>query len=274
MVVSIAVTAMACSIGALDGFSGGAGANDAGAPETGPGAEAGSGAEAAPSLVKGPSCKQIKAANPTAGDGRYLIEPPGAQPFEADCDMTRDGGGWMRVTAAMIAETKDLETTSVRDADETGALLVRVYANSRGCGDDPDNVHVTFIRDLPTWSQLRARYDFYGSTDCWEILGSLSKGPVNANLIPFEPTVDVARDMLRMGGSAGDAFDGVTDRCDVDPKNFWAQPVSVGRRSLVAVLRRASPDVPAGLGTFASCTTVAAATASPTYWEYREIYVR
>jgi hypothetical protein len=43
------------------------------------------------------SCAAIKTAIPGAMDGIYLLDPDGAgpiAPFEAYCDMTRDGGGW------------------------------------------------------------------------------------------------------------------------------------------------------------------------------------
>jgi len=45
----------------------------------------------------GTSCKDIKTRMPSAMDGLYLIDVDGtggAPPFEAYCDMTRDGGGW------------------------------------------------------------------------------------------------------------------------------------------------------------------------------------
>ncbi len=45
----------------------------------------------------GPLCRDILAANPSAADGIYTIDPDGAggsTPFDAYCDMTTDGGGW------------------------------------------------------------------------------------------------------------------------------------------------------------------------------------
>lgn len=45
----------------------------------------------------GQSCAAIKASLPSSADGIYLLDPDGAgpiTPFEAYCDMTRDGGGW------------------------------------------------------------------------------------------------------------------------------------------------------------------------------------
>lgn len=42
-------------------------------------------------------CKDIKAADPSAADGIYTIDPDGVggkNPFDAYCEMTTDGGGW------------------------------------------------------------------------------------------------------------------------------------------------------------------------------------
>ena len=47
------------------------------------------------------------------GDGVYRIDPDGAgasAPFDANCDMTTDGGGWTRVTSA-VAATLDTVTS-------------------------------------------------------------------------------------------------------------------------------------------------------------------
>jgi hypothetical protein len=282
------VMATACSIGALDGFSGGgastdtgtgdAGSSDASAPADAPfeaSGEASSPPETGPTLVSGTSCAAIKTANPSAVDGRYRIEPPGAAPFEAYCDMTSDDGGWMLGTADMIAEEKKLSVTVVHESDARGGLVVRAFANSQGCSVTDVNAYVVLIRDQPTWTKVRARYDYFGGTACWDMLGGHhQENPFDANVFAFEKTIDVARDMLRMGGSGGDVFDGAAVRCDNDPNNFWHKASGFARRGLVATVRRKSTTLPAGLGTFASCTEFAAGTTSPTYWEYRDVFVR
>jgi hypothetical protein len=40
------------------------------------------------------SCAEVLSALPTAADGEYWLDPTGAGPFEAYCDMSTDGGGW------------------------------------------------------------------------------------------------------------------------------------------------------------------------------------
>ncbi len=51
-------------------------------------------------VFMGASCRAIHVANPAMTDGVYQLDPDGAgagAPFLAYCDMTADGGGWMKI---------------------------------------------------------------------------------------------------------------------------------------------------------------------------------
>jgi hypothetical protein len=51
-------------------------------------------------VAGGKSCLAIKTANTSAADGVYLLDPDGgdtSNAFSAYCDMTSDGGGWMKI---------------------------------------------------------------------------------------------------------------------------------------------------------------------------------
>ncbi|WP_041567038.1 fibrinogen-like YCDxxxxGGGW domain-containing protein [Nonlabens dokdonensis] len=81
-------------------------------------------------------CKQILAENPAAVDGVYTIDPDGSggiAPFDCECDMTTDGGGWTLVLNYLhlggtnpnhILRTSNLPVigSSTLGVDEAGTL--------------------------------------------------------------------------------------------------------------------------------------------------------
>lgn len=229
------------------------------------------------------SCIEVRDTRPEAGDGMYLVEAgPGGAPVPVYCDLTTDGGGWMRITREMIVDEKSLSVTVVQTEDEIGGLVVRVHANVMGCATTVDNVHFVAFSDRPAWTQIRARYRFAGGTSCWWIFGAASLDVdsqidgqvVTPNLRPFEAGVDVIRDQVRMGGAAGEVFDGMPTRCDNETTNFWHDERGPDERSAIVILRRDVQPIPAGLATTTSCTDFGPGTTSPTWWEYSEISVR
>jgi hypothetical protein len=188
--------------------------------------------------------------------------------------MTNDDGGWMLVSAALAADETNVGATVVRTADDHGGLILRAYVNNAGCGGGPATRYRFDIHDWPAWSRVRLKQTFAGRASCWHIWGGLeNNAPLPPNLVPFDPSMDIVRDAVRMGGLNGDAFDGVPKRCDSDNANFWAQgPASL--RSAVVLLRRKDAAIPSGLSTGADCGDYAPGSTSPLWWEYRDIYVK
>ena len=192
--------------------------------------------------------------------------------------MTGDGGGWMLVTADMVSDEILRDATAVHAIDGLGGLVHTTYANNRGCGIAPNSAAMNLLADDVPWTAIRYDMVFMGSNSCWGIFGDTHyhrEGTTFANLIPFAPGVDVVRDTYRMGGSSGDAFDGVPYRCDNTTTNFWHQNNGGAERRASVVLRRDTCEPgEAGFSVGVSCTNYGGGTTSPTYWTHKNIYVR
>lgn len=263
----------ACSLTSLEGYAGSP-EEDAGAPDTSvPPIDA-----APDAAVVFASCDALKKAKPATPDGMQLIDPDGPgplAPFSAYCDMTKDDGGWMLLTGAMLGAESPQAVTVVRGVAEHDGVVLRVYANGQACGArTPSARHRVILPDLPAWSRVRSKQTFAGKATCWVVFGGHEDGsePFDANVLPFDKTKDVIRDEVRMGGSLGDAFAGRTSRCDASPENFWG---GIGQpRSATVILRRSDLVAPSGLATGADCGDFGPGMSSPTYWEYRDIYVK
>ncbi|WP_240488871.1 fibrinogen-like YCDxxxxGGGW domain-containing protein [Labilithrix luteola] len=275
--------APACSFRSLDGFADSAESDiqtsdaggDDGASTQAP--EAGDGSSPSASLA---SCAAIHDARPDLPDGIYSIDPDGdgpTAPVDVFCDMTNDGGGWTLVTERWISLERASKATVVKTTDSRGGIAFQVFMNDDGCGSGNGAGHQVLFDNRPTWSKIRFEAVFAGAVNCWNIFGeteaALGYGP---GIIPFVKGVDTIRDARGMGGVAGDDYAGTNVRCDQAPENFWSPDNGLAERSAIVILRRTNANDPAaGLATTANCSgALGAGNTSPTWWAYRNIYVK
>jgi hypothetical protein len=175
----------------------------------------------------------------------------------------------------MIASETSEGATVARTRDGHGGLVLRVFANTEGCGNGTVSPnHLVLFEERGGWSSIRFRQTFAGSASCWTIFGGTDSAvPLLHNLQMFDERQDLIRDPVKMGGSTGDAFAGVVSRCDNSTENFW-KALGVATGSATVILRRDSSSSPGGLATVASCTAAGPGTASPTWWRYDDVFVR
>ena len=111
------------------------------------------------------SCLEILLTMPGATDGVYEIDPDGPgglDPFDVECDMTTDGGGWTGITPC-IAQTLSgtmvaVEAASIEGIDE----LCRPF--TRDTGPQVHTYHYTFTFP-PTFTEFYLG-DYQAQANC------------------------------------------------------------------------------------------------------------
>lgn len=214
------------------------------------------------------SCRALHAKSPDAGSGRYDLALADGGTLNASCDMESHGGGWTRVTPAMVVEEKrvqDYEPTSsakvevARGTDAEGGIFFDVQVTAGNCGSNSlaGPGHYFLVGELDRWSQIMASYVFTASTSCWNIFGSEGQmDPRGTNVLPFDLSTDLIGPQLNMSRSmTGEAipFDGRLTFCAETPENFWSDRYASSPKSARVVLRRFSHEKPAGLSIATDC---------------------
>jgi hypothetical protein len=112
------------------------------------------------------TCRTLHLAHPTLPDGVYRLDPDGAGPgtaFTAYCDMTTDGGGWMKIlqytnapytpTAAAVGTIAAAGVTAMAklaDADVNKLTSIALEREYRFKGDT--STKKLFMKSTFTWS--------------------------------------------------------------------------------------------------------------------------
>ncbi len=220
------------------------------------------------------TCLALAQARPEAVNGTYELAPDatGVTPrFSAFCEQNLDGGGWMQISANMLGESREQHVTVDSAKGEDGGLMVTVYANAEGCGEDA-SFHMTLLSPGVPWTEVRFRQVFSGRAQCYGILGIrryVYSGKMN--VVPFDLQVDRIWSQSRMAVGGG-SFDGLIETCD-SSKHFWNQSEPLPS-SIEVSLRRIDLSIPSGIGTGVSCNSFAPGNTSPTWWRYDKIFVR
>ena len=214
------------------------------------------------------SCRALHAKSPDAGSGRYDLALADGGTLNASCDMESHGGGWTRVTPAMVVQEKrvqDYDPTSpakvevARGSDAEGGVFFDVQVTAVNCGSNSlaGPGHFFLVGELDRWCQIMASYVFTASTSCWNIFNDNGpKDPRDSNVLPFDLAEDLIGPQVNMSRStAGDAipFDGRLTYCAETTENFWSGKYAGAPKSARVVLRRFSHDKPAGLSIATDC---------------------
>jgi hypothetical protein len=193
--------------------------------------------------------------------------------------MESFGGGWTRVTPAMIVESKAVQDYApasparvdvVRATDAHGGVFFTLEIKAINCGANQGGGgpgHYFLVGELDRWTQIMATYEFSQSSSCWNIFGDPTAR--DTNVLPFELTKDLIGPQLNMSRSAAGAplpYDGRTTACDEEATNFWGSAYETAPKSARVVLRRFSQDKPAGLAVGTDCGFAG--------WTVSDIHVR
>jgi hypothetical protein len=214
------------------------------------------------------SCKSLLDSGSASASDVYWLDMNNGSTADKQqlyCDLVNDSGGWMLVTPSMInSETNSVTTTSQTTGTNGGLILSAAASAPYDCTTHSQKA---LLKDDIPWTKIKADYEFTYANSCWAIFGNTAYAAAG-NLLAFSAGTDTIRNQVRMGGSNGDNFDGISTRCDNETVNFWHSVNGNTARTAQVILRRNSMASLAGLATGVACVAAGSA------WKYQNIYIR
>jgi cysteine-rich repeat protein len=147
----------------------------------------------------GLSCKDILEKNGSQGNGKYWLDPGGVggtSPFEADCDMTTDGGGWTLIDGDLLNATGWLTFENVTGGGSPqlewvsgNSFVLTPYVGQPNC----QSVAVRAVALLP-WQFS----EWFGE---WAAKGAVADGQMDDTITnpPWGQTGDTCHGHLKFG---------------------------------------------------------------------------
>jgi hypothetical protein len=108
-----------------------------------------------PGEARSDTCAGLLAGDPTLGDDVYLLEPESAEPYQAYCDMSADGGGW---TLALKIDG------SVITSSSTFGYREETWTSAEAVAPDAPDLDATEAKLASFWSvpatEILLRFDW------------------------------------------------------------------------------------------------------------------
>ncbi len=138
----------------------------------------------------GANCLEILDLGRADGDRAYTIDPDGRDagqaPFDVECDMSRDGGGWTQLTGRVLMDQDWVHFSheggpGVEIMDWSGEGEFTLVPSGSGCNSSAARATATVPFSFSEWSGSWAGRGMYGDTHQDDNRSDLAWGEVTTN---------------------------------------------------------------------------------------------